>query len=204
MNRTIVRTSQAPAAIGPYSQAVVVPVGGQRMVFCSGQIALDPATGQVIEGDIAAQTRRVMAKRAAERYSTAKDMADDLRQFLTSVAQAESPSARAPAPTRTLSVGTSTDVATPTPTSDGHLIKVVPKGLRSFDARDSDFFLELLPGPRDREGLPESLRFWKTRIEERDADSTSSSVRGCCITWPIRWRGGGGCCRCCTHTASCE
>ena len=44
--------------------------------------------------------------------------------------------------------------------------------LRSFDAHDADFFLELLPGPRDREGLPDSIRFWKTRIEEKDADST--------------------------------
>ncbi len=43
--------------------------------------------------------------------------------------------------------------------------KVIPKGLRSFDANDADFFLELLPGPFDRTGLPESLRFWKTRIE---------------------------------------
>jgi hypothetical protein len=48
----------------------------------------------------------------------------------------------------------------------------VPKGLRSFDARDTDFFLQLLPGPRDREGLPESLRFWKQRVEETDADHT--------------------------------
>ena len=48
----------------------------------------------------------------------------------------------------------------------------MPKGLRSFDAHDADFFLELLPGPRDREGLPDSLRFWKTRIEETDADNT--------------------------------
>jgi 2-iminobutanoate/2-iminopropanoate deaminase len=58
--RSIIRTAHAPAAIGPYSQAVVVPVGNQRMVFCSGQIALDPATGVVIEGDIAAQTRQVL------------------------------------------------------------------------------------------------------------------------------------------------
>lgn len=65
MTRSIVRTSEAPAAIGPYSQAVVVPVGDQRMVFCSGQIALDPATGQVIEGDIAAQTRQVLDNLAA-------------------------------------------------------------------------------------------------------------------------------------------
>ena len=52
--------------------------------------------------------------------------------------------------------------------SDNQPIKIVPKGLRSFDAHDADFFLELLPGPRDREGLPDSLRFWKTRIEETD------------------------------------
>lgn len=60
MTRSIVRTAHAPAAIGPYSQAVVVPVGTQRMMFCSGQIALDPATGVVIEGDISAQTRQVL------------------------------------------------------------------------------------------------------------------------------------------------
>ena len=53
-------------------------------------------------------------------------------------------------------------------------IKIVPKGLRSFDAHDADFFLELLPGPRDRDGLPDSIRFWKTRIEETDADNTFS------------------------------
>ncbi len=51
-------------------------------------------------------------------------------------------------------------------------MKIVPKGLRSFDAHDADFFLELLPGPRDREGLPDSIRFWKTPIEETDPDST--------------------------------
>jgi 2-iminobutanoate/2-iminopropanoate deaminase len=60
MKRSIVRTSQAPAAIGPYSQAVVTQVGEQRMVFCSGQIALDPATGNVIEGDVSAQARQVL------------------------------------------------------------------------------------------------------------------------------------------------
>ncbi|MBA3391027.1 MAG: RidA family protein [Deltaproteobacteria bacterium] len=61
MQRSIVRTAQAPAAIGPYSQAVVVPVGdGKRMVFCSGQIPLDPVSGALVEGDIAAQTRQVL------------------------------------------------------------------------------------------------------------------------------------------------
>ncbi len=61
MQKSIVRTAHAPAAIGPYSQAVVVPVGeGKRMVFCSGQIALDPATGALVEGDVVAQTRQVL------------------------------------------------------------------------------------------------------------------------------------------------
>src|SRR6202034_2792591 len=61
-----------------------------------------------------------------------------------------------------------------TPASNHEFIKIVPKGLRSFDAHDADFFLELLPGPRDRDGLPDSIRFWKTRIEEMDADKTFS------------------------------
>jgi len=55
MSRSIVSTSQAPAAIGPYSQAVRV---GDTVYF-SGQIPLDPATGNLVEGGIGAQTRRV-------------------------------------------------------------------------------------------------------------------------------------------------
>ncbi len=51
-----IATSDAPGAIGPYSQAV--QAGG--LVFVSGQIPLDPATGQVVEGDVAAQAERVL------------------------------------------------------------------------------------------------------------------------------------------------
>jgi 2-iminobutanoate/2-iminopropanoate deaminase len=51
-----IQTAQAPQAIGPYSQAVKA----NGMVFCSGQIAFDPATSQIIEGDAAAQTERVL------------------------------------------------------------------------------------------------------------------------------------------------
>jgi formylglycine-generating enzyme required for sulfatase activity len=54
---------------------------------------------------------------------------------------------------------------TPAPAPAEPRIAVVPKGLRSFDANDARFFLELLPGPRDEHGLPESLRFWKHRVE---------------------------------------
>lgn len=56
MAREQISTAAAPAAIGPYSQGIAA--GG--FVFASGQIALDPATGQLIEGDIRAQTRRVL------------------------------------------------------------------------------------------------------------------------------------------------
>lgn len=56
-----VRTEQAPEAIGPYSQAIV----SGDLVFCSGQIALDPATGEVVAGDVTAQADRVLTNLAA-------------------------------------------------------------------------------------------------------------------------------------------
>jgi 2-iminobutanoate/2-iminopropanoate deaminase len=58
---TKVQTAGAPAAIGPYSQAIVH--GG--LVYTAGQIPLDPASMQMVEGDIAAQTERVMQNLAA-------------------------------------------------------------------------------------------------------------------------------------------
>ncbi len=51
----------APKAIGPYSQAVLVEAGGARTLYCSGQIPLDPASGELVQGDVAAQTERVLA-----------------------------------------------------------------------------------------------------------------------------------------------
>ena len=56
-----IESSDAPAPVGPYSQAVVH--GG--MLYASGQIPLDPATGKLVDGDIEAQTRRVLANLAA-------------------------------------------------------------------------------------------------------------------------------------------
>lgn len=61
-DRHVVRTEKAPAAIGPYSQAVIAA----GLVHCSGQIALDPATGALVgAGDVARQTERVLANLAA-------------------------------------------------------------------------------------------------------------------------------------------
>lgn len=57
MQRTVVATAQAPGAIGPYSQAVCVQ---GSLVFTAGQIPINPATGELVTGDIAAQTRQVL------------------------------------------------------------------------------------------------------------------------------------------------
>jgi formylglycine-generating enzyme required for sulfatase activity len=95
-------------------------------------------------------------------------MADDLRHFL-----AESPSAKsAAAGQRSIETDAARSLAGPTTGSQREPIMVVPKGLRSFDAGDAEFFLELMPGPRDRDGLPDSIRFWKSRIETTDADAS--------------------------------
>jgi formylglycine-generating enzyme required for sulfatase activity/tetratricopeptide (TPR) repeat protein len=117
-----------------------------------------------------------MAKRASERYSTGRDMAEDLRHFLETEAAVPS-SAPAPSTMVAPAPAATPEQSSPTPApvrseSSGQPVKIIPKGLRSFDRHDADFFLELLPGARDREGLPDSIRFWKTRIESTDPDAT--------------------------------
>ena len=56
MDKEVVFTGQAPEAVGPYSQAIKV----NGFVFCSGQVALDPGSGELIDGSVAAQTNRAM------------------------------------------------------------------------------------------------------------------------------------------------
>ena len=73
--RRIVSTDGAPKVIGPYSQAVVA--GG--LVHCSGQVALDPATGQLVAGDVAAQTERAMTNLGAVLAAAGSDFARVLK-----------------------------------------------------------------------------------------------------------------------------
>ena len=80
---------------------------------------------------------RCLSKRSRDRYLTGNDLANDLREWV------ERP--------------------LPTTVADDELI--VPRGLRSYGPDDSAAFAQLLPGPRDRHGDPESIRFWRTRIE---------------------------------------
>ena len=62
MGKRVIATADAPAAIGPYSQAIAA---GQGMIFTAGQIPLDPATGAVVAGGIREQTARVLENIAA-------------------------------------------------------------------------------------------------------------------------------------------
>lgn len=75
MSKAIISTDRAPGAIGPYSQAV----RAGNTVYFSGQIPLDPATGNLIEGDIAAQARRVFDNLAAVAEAAGGSLSDIVR-----------------------------------------------------------------------------------------------------------------------------
>jgi formylglycine-generating enzyme required for sulfatase activity len=110
----------------------------------------EPCPPRRLDGAIPRELERVclkaLSKRASDRYDTALALADDLRHFEEVLLGKAAPPARHAA--------------------------VMPRGLRSFGAADADFFLDLLPGPRDRDGLPESVRFWKARLEADDPDES--------------------------------
>jgi len=111
-------------------------------------VSIDPPHPRELDDSIPAELERIcrkaLSKRASDRYSTATELADDLLHWQQG------------------------------PELEHKEIQIIPKGLRSFDAADADFFLDLLPGPRNRDGLPESIQFWKTRIEQTDPDKTFS------------------------------
>ena len=116
-----------------------------------------PVTPRQIDASIPAELERIClkacAKRAGDRYATGSALADDLRHFLRGG-------------------DSTTDRTAAGEVSETSRTTVVPKGLRAFDSNDAEFFLQLVPGPCDRHGLPESLRQWKHRIESRDVDET--------------------------------
>lgn len=73
--REVIATDQAPQAIGPYSQAI----RAQGLIFTSGQVAIDPATQQVIAGDVSAQTDRVLRNLAAILQASGSSLEKALR-----------------------------------------------------------------------------------------------------------------------------
>lgn len=82
----VISTKSAPAAIGPYAQARLVQP--TTLLFCSGQIALQPETGQLVEGDARAQTEQVMANIAAVLAAAGSDFSQVVKTtiFLTDMA----------------------------------------------------------------------------------------------------------------------
>jgi 2-iminobutanoate/2-iminopropanoate deaminase len=72
MTRHAVTTSGAPAAIGPYSQGIV----SGDLIFCSGQLGLDPATGDLVEGGVEAQTERALRNLASVLDAAGASIAD--------------------------------------------------------------------------------------------------------------------------------
>ena len=109
-------------------------------------ISVDPPSPRDLDDSVIPELERVcmkaLSKRASDRYATATELADDLSHWQHG------------------------------PQQDRKQVTIVPRGLRSFGPDDADFFLDLSPVTRGRDGLPESIRFWKTRIEETDTDKT--------------------------------
>lgn len=134
---------------------------------------------------------KALERRPSDRFAIAKDFADEVRYVLSNRLELD-PTHRATTapldahpPAFSFERARSSDGPDPkrTPSElpfanqlDSDLrsgsVRVIPKGLRSFDEKDSDFFLELLPGPFDRTGLPEGLRFWKNRIESSQVEES--------------------------------
>jgi 2-iminobutanoate/2-iminopropanoate deaminase len=75
MKRAI-KVADAPQAIGPYSQGQIIELQESRLVYTSGQIALDPATGELVPGGVAEQTAQVMKNLAAVLHGAGCQMAD--------------------------------------------------------------------------------------------------------------------------------
>ena len=100
-----------------------------------------------------------LSRRQSDRYLRASDLADDLHNWLALVGASAVEKA----------ASGSASVLRPDPVSKASAT-LVPKGLRAFGKEDARGFLDLLPGRRGRDGLPASIRFWKSRIEDVSGD----------------------------------
>ncbi len=113
-------------------------------------VSVEPRPLRSLREDTPAELERIclksLNKRVSDRYASAAALAEDIAAWLQPKATTASETHREE--------------------------QIVPKGLRSFDASDASYFLELLPGPRNRDGLPESIAFWKQRIEQTDPEQT--------------------------------
>jgi serine/threonine protein kinase/formylglycine-generating enzyme required for sulfatase activity len=148
----------------------------------------DPIPPRHLQRSVPLEIERIclkcLAKSVQDRYRYASDIADDLRMYLSRLAKKvpkslpteseidlpttfKAPLVEAVDGASTIALSRQdykSDGREPTGSAET-VIQVVPKGLRAFDYRDAEFFLQLLPGPRDRDGIPEVIRFWKSFVE---------------------------------------
>lgn len=82
VRRTVIATDGAPRAIGPYCQAILEEHGGRRTLWCAGQIALDPRSMELVEGDARAHAERVMQNLEAVLAAGGMSFADVVRSTI--------------------------------------------------------------------------------------------------------------------------
>lgn len=120
--------------------------------LCERIASVDPIRPSTIVSNVPEDLDRIsmraLAKDPNERYATAGEMADELDSWLHHRDGLDRAATAA----------------------NGDTLTLVPKGLEAYDRGDATFFLGLVPGPRDRSGLPEAIRFWKRGVEETDAE----------------------------------
>lgn len=114
---------------------------------------------------------KAMQPQIRTRYMMTADMVEDLRQWQAAMSETVVPQPQMGVEAAHKAAGANGARAAQATEPHSSKPRVVPRGLRAFDQGDADFFLTLVPGPRDRFGLPENLRFWKQRIESDDPSS---------------------------------
>lgn len=164
----------------------VLPFQGSELTELVEQISTQEA--ELLEQRYAAipdELRRIclkaLSKRAMDRFSSGQEFAEELSEFLAAqdaalVTAAPNEGYAEQGQPRTRSTSSLPTVSAPS--ASRRTSRVIPKGLKSFDPEDADFFLSLLPGPRDRHGCPESIRFWKSRIEQTESSFSVGVVYG--------------------------
>jgi serine/threonine protein kinase/formylglycine-generating enzyme required for sulfatase activity len=144
-----------------------LPFGSATGTYFEEILARDPKPPRQIVPQIPRELERLclrcLAKRMTDRFLSVSDFAAELRGWLDRRGQGQH----------------ITELSSEAPSADhvavheSHLRsdrtqvpeKIIPKGLRAFSTQDAGFFLQLLPGPRDRDGVPESINFWRRALE---------------------------------------
>ncbi|QDS94418.1 Serine/threonine-protein kinase PknB [Roseimaritima multifibrata] len=130
----------------------------------------EPTPPQELRAEISKELARIcvksLAKRKSDRYQSAAAFKLDLNAALQSITKRHADASSNVVPGQSFDL-ISSDSELITPAN----VPVVPKGLRSFDLHDADFYLRLLPGPYDRKGIPEIVRFWLNNFGQNEQET---------------------------------